>query len=227
MHRGRARPSAQGRALLSRVIQLGRAFNATVLVATQRVADLGDLADLFGVCLLFGQETGAEARAGLVQVGAVTAKTLAKGAVRAKAISRRRQLAQARRRRGQPARSRQGGGDGPLTRPQRGHLCGHRTGLGLRRRARVDLDQSDADRRHRRSRRQPRVDRGQQRSRPLRSGRVLLGTGFLFTNPGNRQVTWLEATPFLSPSTGSGVKGRFASNSGGSATGQIMAICLR
>lgn len=61
--------SAQGRALLNRVIRLGRAFNATVLVATQRVADLGDLADLFGVCLLFGQETGAEARAGLVQVG--------------------------------------------------------------------------------------------------------------------------------------------------------------
>lgn len=58
-------------------------------------------------------------------------------------------------------------------------------------------------------------------------GEALLGTGFLFTNPGNREVTWLEATPFLSPSSGSGVKGRFASNSGGSATGQIMAICLK
>ncbi|HET9164212.1 MAG TPA: ATP-binding protein [Solirubrobacterales bacterium] len=61
--------SAQGRALLNRVIRLGRAFNATVLVATQRLADLGELSELFGVYLLFGQETEAEARAGLAQVG--------------------------------------------------------------------------------------------------------------------------------------------------------------
>lgn len=61
--------SAQGRALLNRVIRLGRAFNATVLVATQRLADLGDLSELFGVYLLFGQETEAEARAGLAQIG--------------------------------------------------------------------------------------------------------------------------------------------------------------
>jgi hypothetical protein len=61
--------SVQGRALLNRVIRLGRAFNATVLVATQRLADLGDLSELFGVYLLFGQETEAEARIGLVQVG--------------------------------------------------------------------------------------------------------------------------------------------------------------
>jgi hypothetical protein len=60
--------SVQGRALLNRVIRLGRAFNATVLVATQRLADLGDLSELFGVYLLFGQETEAEARMGLVQV---------------------------------------------------------------------------------------------------------------------------------------------------------------
>lgn len=58
-------------------------------------------------------------------------------------------------------------------------------------------------------------------------GEALLGTGFLMNDPGNREVSWLEATPFLSPSTGSGVKGRFASNSGGSAEGQVMAICLR
>jgi hypothetical protein len=61
--------SVQGRALLNRVIRLGRAFNATVLVATQRLADLGDLSELFGVYFLFGQETEAEARIGLVQVG--------------------------------------------------------------------------------------------------------------------------------------------------------------
>jgi hypothetical protein len=61
--------SVQGRALLNRVIRLGRAFNATVLVATQRLADLGDLSELFGVYFLFGQETEAEARIGLVQIG--------------------------------------------------------------------------------------------------------------------------------------------------------------
>jgi hypothetical protein len=61
--------SAQGRGLLNRLIRLARAFNATVLVATQRLADLGDLSDLFGVYLIFGQETEAEARAGLAQIG--------------------------------------------------------------------------------------------------------------------------------------------------------------
>jgi AAA domain-containing protein len=60
--------SVQGRALLNRVIRLGRAFNATVLVATQRLADLGDLSELFGVYFLFGQETEGEARAGLAQI---------------------------------------------------------------------------------------------------------------------------------------------------------------
>src|SRR5260221_13655992 len=60
--------SVQGRALLNRVIRLGRAFNATVLVATQRLADLGDLSELFGAYFLFGQETEGEARAGLAQI---------------------------------------------------------------------------------------------------------------------------------------------------------------
>ena len=57
-------------------------------------------------------------------------------------------------------------------------------------------------------------------------GEALLGTGFVFTEPGNREVTWLQAAPFLSP-TGNGVTGRFASNSGGTAKGQVMAICLQ
>lgn len=61
--------STQGRSLLNRIIRLGRALNATVLVATQRLADLGELAELFGVYFLFGQETDAEARAGLAQIG--------------------------------------------------------------------------------------------------------------------------------------------------------------
>ena len=61
--------SVQGRSLLNRVIRLGRAFNATVLVATQRLADLGELSELFGTYFLFGQETEREARAGLEQIG--------------------------------------------------------------------------------------------------------------------------------------------------------------
>jgi hypothetical protein len=61
--------STQGRSLLNRIIRLGRALNATVLVATQRLADLGELAELFGVYFLFGQETDAEARAGIGQIG--------------------------------------------------------------------------------------------------------------------------------------------------------------
>lgn len=57
-------------------------------------------------------------------------------------------------------------------------------------------------------------------------GEALLGTGFVFTESGNHEVTWLQAAPFLSP-TGDGVTGRFASNSGGTAKGQITAICLQ
>ena len=61
--------SAQGRALLNRMIRLARAFNATVLVATQRLADLGELSDLFGAYLVFGQETEGEGRVALAQIG--------------------------------------------------------------------------------------------------------------------------------------------------------------
>jgi hypothetical protein len=69
--------SVQGRSLLNRVIRLGRAFNATVLVATQRLADLGELSELFGTYLLFGQETEAEALAGLAQIGLGSERALA------------------------------------------------------------------------------------------------------------------------------------------------------
>ena len=61
--------SRQGRSLLNRIIRLGRALSATVLVATQRLADLGDLAALFGVYFVFGQETDGEAATGLAHIG--------------------------------------------------------------------------------------------------------------------------------------------------------------
>jgi hypothetical protein len=56
-------------------------------------------------------------------------------------------------------------------------------------------------------------------------GEALLGTGFAFTEPGNREVAFLQAMPVLA-STGNGVTGRITSNSGGSAKAQIVAICL-
>jgi hypothetical protein len=56
-------------------------------------------------------------------------------------------------------------------------------------------------------------------------GEALLGTGFIFTEPGNHEVSFLRAAPFLG-GAGNGVSGEIASNSGGSARAQIMAICL-
>jgi hypothetical protein len=57
-------------------------------------------------------------------------------------------------------------------------------------------------------------------------GEALLGPGFVFTEPGNREVSWLQAAPFLS-GTGDGVSGRISSNSGGTAKAEVMAVCLR
>jgi hypothetical protein len=61
--------STQGRALLNRLVRLGRAYNATVLLATQRLEDLGDLSDLVGTYFVFGQESDREARRALRLLG--------------------------------------------------------------------------------------------------------------------------------------------------------------
>ena len=61
--------SPQGRAIIDRLVRLGRAFNASVLLGTQRTADLGPLADLIGVYLVFGQDSDAEARRALALIG--------------------------------------------------------------------------------------------------------------------------------------------------------------
>ncbi len=61
--------SPQGRALVNRLIRLARAFNATVLLASQEVLDLGDLSDLVGTWFIFGQESDAEARRALELIG--------------------------------------------------------------------------------------------------------------------------------------------------------------
>lgn len=49
--------SPQGRALLDRLIRLGRGYNATVIVATQTLSELGSLEELFGVRFAFGQQS--------------------------------------------------------------------------------------------------------------------------------------------------------------------------
>lgn len=61
--------STQGRSLLNRLVRLGRAMNATILLATQRVADLDDLFDLVGFYFLFGQDSPAEAGRALALIG--------------------------------------------------------------------------------------------------------------------------------------------------------------
>jgi AAA-like domain len=61
--------STQGRLLLNRLVRLGRSMNAAVLLATQQLADLGDLSDLIGTFFLLGQPSLAEARRALAIVG--------------------------------------------------------------------------------------------------------------------------------------------------------------
>lgn len=55
---------------------------------------------------------------------------------------------------------------------------------------------------------------------------ALLGGGYAFTNPGNSEVGWLEALPVVNGAT-KGIMGRITSNSGGSATAEVAAICLK
>lgn len=53
--------SAQGRAVINRLVRLARAFNATVLLVTQRVDDVTGLDELVGTWLVFGQDSDAAA----------------------------------------------------------------------------------------------------------------------------------------------------------------------
>lgn len=58
------------------------------------------------------------------------------------------------------------------------------------------------------------------------SGESLLGTGFAMTSPGNGEATWLDALPLINAET-HGVMGRITTDSGGTASGEIVAICLK
>jgi hypothetical protein len=62
--------SAQGRAVISRLLHVGRGLNVTVLLLNQRLrGELGDLSDLVGTYFVFGLESDAEAEAALKLVG--------------------------------------------------------------------------------------------------------------------------------------------------------------
>lgn len=61
--------TSQGLALINRLVRLARAYNATVLLATQQLRDVGDLSDLVGTYFVFGQESQAEARRALELLG--------------------------------------------------------------------------------------------------------------------------------------------------------------
>jgi hypothetical protein len=61
--------STQGRVLLNRLVRLGRSMNTTIQLATQRLADLGDLSELVGVFFLFGQDSIPEAERALALIG--------------------------------------------------------------------------------------------------------------------------------------------------------------
>lgn len=61
--------SPQGRQVINRLVRLGRAFNATLLLGTHRIGDLGDLADLIGVVFVFGQDSDDAAAAALRFIG--------------------------------------------------------------------------------------------------------------------------------------------------------------
>lgn len=68
--------SPQGRQVINRLVRLGRAFNATLLLGTHRIADLGDLADLIGIVFIFGQDSDEAAAAALKFIGLAPTREL-------------------------------------------------------------------------------------------------------------------------------------------------------
>jgi DNA helicase HerA-like ATPase len=61
--------SSDGRRLIDRLNRLGRSENATLILATQQLGDVGEIENLIGTRFLFGQETAAEAERALALLG--------------------------------------------------------------------------------------------------------------------------------------------------------------
>jgi len=59
------------------------------------------------------------------------------------------------------------------------------------------------------------------------TGERLLTGGIVFTNPGTREVAPLELLPFSNNGSTNGTVGRITSDSGGTATAEVQAICLK
>jgi mRNA-degrading endonuclease toxin of MazEF toxin-antitoxin module len=127
--------------------------------------------------------------------GAVTAKKLGKGAVRAAAI-------------GPDAVTAAAIAPGSVYGGALGETTVHTAPM-------ADLDQVAAN---------PEWTSGNSQPVACAPGEKLLGGGFGFTNPGNREATFLQMLP--SPSA-NGVLGLMATNSGGTAAGEIVALCLK
>ncbi len=61
--------SAQGRAVINRLVRLARSYNATVLLVTQLLGDMTGVRDLVRTWFVFGQDSDAEAEQALRLVG--------------------------------------------------------------------------------------------------------------------------------------------------------------
>ncbi|MHB1567603.1 MAG: ATP-binding protein [Solirubrobacteraceae bacterium] len=61
--------SPQGRQVINRLVRLCRAYNATLLLGTHRIGDLGELAELIGTVFLFGQDSDKAASDALRFIG--------------------------------------------------------------------------------------------------------------------------------------------------------------
>ena len=61
--------STEGKALINRINRMGRAMDATLVLATQTLGDVGDLEKLVGTRVVFGLETREEAAAALELLG--------------------------------------------------------------------------------------------------------------------------------------------------------------
>lgn len=154
-------------------------------------------------------------RRGDIAPEAVTAKALANGSVTSKKLAKHAVTAR---------KLHEGAGHDGIARACRGDGRGDRAGLGPRRGPWEDTVHAT-----------PIPDRDQIAANPewtasnservlCAPGERLLSPGFGFTNIGNREATFLQVLPSASAN---GVLGLMATNSGGTAAGEIEAFCLK
>lgn len=196
---------------------------------------LGAIGAVLGfVALIVSLSSSADARPGHVLVqkgdiapGAVTAKTLARGAIHPKAIARSAVTSKALAKGAVNGRVLAKGAvisaaiaDDAVTQAAIAPGAVYGGALGeetIHTTPIADIDQVAAN---------PEWTAGNTEVALCGQGERLLGGGFAFTEPGNKEVTFLQALPFVSAQS-NGVSGRMATNSGGAAKGEIVALCLK